>query len=357
MPSVNAQTKMKALVVSRLLLGDINDWETFEQERDTAGKIANRHTARSVSYQIGRGYRELSIETQKFISNNFACCDYDQLARLCDAVKSGIGLYLRLDEFEKSFFPLAEPVKRRFPFHAHLSISTYGLQFEFPEHHFINDLEVAFDGLKETRQRIDHLGVTDANMKSKRNDIAPLINREKFISRSMVSASFSLVEAFLSGLFYTALHVNALGKLPCDEELLRYATNKESAPLKDRVDRIVKFASSGKADGRSDPFKSFIEVGKRYRDAIHHTTPFERKDLEAGQRLLALYEIRWDVALLCGLLSLDAVLTISRWINDDKDESVITLSCNTRLGQPDGISPSRMAEMLEVDKAGPNVRC
>jgi hypothetical protein len=29
----------------------------------------------------------------------------------------------------------------------------------------------------------------------------------------------------------------------------------------------------------------------------------------------------------------------------------------TRLGQPDGISPSRMAEMLEVDKAGPNVRC
>jgi 2-polyprenyl-6-hydroxyphenyl methylase/3-demethylubiquinone-9 3-methyltransferase len=29
----------------------------------------------------------------------------------------------------------------------------------------------------------------------------------------------------------------------------------------------------------------------------------------------------------------------------------------TRLGQPDGISPSRMAQMLEVDKAGPKVRC
>jgi hypothetical protein len=29
----------------------------------------------------------------------------------------------------------------------------------------------------------------------------------------------------------------------------------------------------------------------------------------------------------------------------------------TRLGQPDGISPSRMAEMLEVDKATPKVRC
>jgi hypothetical protein len=30
---------------------------------------------------------------------------------------------------------------------------------------------------------------------------------------------------------------------------------------------------------------------------------------------------------------------------------------HTRLGQPDGISPSRMAEMLEVDKAGQKVRC
>src|ERR1700730_11764543 len=30
---------------------------------------------------------------------------------------------------------------------------------------------------------------------------------------------------------------------------------------------------------------------------------------------------------------------------------------NAHLGQPDGMSPSRMAEMLEVDKAGQKVRC
>jgi hypothetical protein len=33
------------------------------------------------------------------------------------------------------------------------------------------------------------------------------------------------------------------------------------------------------------------------------------------------------------------------------------IACLTRLGQPDGISLSRMAEMLEVDKAGRKVRC
>src|SRR5215472_12179357 len=36
-----------------------------------------------------------------------------------------------------------------------------------------------------------------------------------------------------------------------------------------------------------------------------------------------------------------------------KTPNVSRLIADTRLGQPDGISPSRMAEMLEVDKAGP----
>ncbi len=196
---------MEALVASRLLLGDIDDWKAFEQERETGGKILNRRAARSVLSQIGRSYSELSTETQKFITNNFARCDYNELARLCDAVKPGTGVYLRLDEFEETFFALAEPVKRRFPFYAHVSISTYGLQFEFPEDHFISDMEAAFEDLKETRQRIGNRKVTDANMKGKRSDISPLIKREKFVIRSMVSASFSLVEAFLSGLFFTAL--------------------------------------------------------------------------------------------------------------------------------------------------------
>src|SRR6266567_1938680 len=175
MTNPTAQARMKALVVSRLLLGDIDDWKSFERERNVAGQIANRHAARSVSSQIGRSYRTLSVETKKFITSNFDGCDYDGLARLCDAIKSGIGLYLRLDEFEKSFFPLAKTVKRRVPFYTHVSISTYGLQFEYPEHHFLGDIAAAFEDLEETRQRIDTLGVTDANMKRLRDEIGRLV--------------------------------------------------------------------------------------------------------------------------------------------------------------------------------------
>ena len=39
------------------------------------------------------------------------------------------------------------------------------------------------------------------------------------------------------------------------------------------------------------------------------------------------------------------------------EEGKLLRLAETRLGQPDGISPSRMAEMLEVDKAGAKVRC
>jgi len=311
MITANAQTKIKALVASRLLMGDINDWSVFERERETANKIENRHAARSVSSQIGRSYRELSTQTQKFISENFLRCDFDDLARLCDAIEPGIGLYLRLDEFEKAFFPLADSVKRRFPFYAHVSISFWGLQFEYPENHYLQDLDAGLDDLTETRRRLAVLRVTDANMKSKRDEIAPLISREKFISRSLISASFSLVETFLSGLFFTALNTKMLGRLYCDERFLAYAEkNERNAGLKDRINRVVKFASGGAGDGSSEPFKSFIEI-KRYRDAIHHTTPFERKNLEAGQQLLSLYEIKSDVAVLCALLSLSCVLTLS----------------------------------------------
>ncbi|HVA15343.1 MAG TPA: hypothetical protein VNF99_18985 [Stellaceae bacterium] len=331
MTDPSAQTRMKALVVSRLLLGDIKDWKTFQRERETAGKITNRHAARSVSSQIGRTYRDLSAETRKFIANNFLACDDENLARLCDSIEVGIGLYLRLDEFETAFFSLADQVKRRVPFYAHVSISTYGLQFEYPEHHFICDLEAGFEGLKETRQRIRELPASETALKAKRDDVASLVGREKFISRSMVSASFSLVEAFLSGLFFTAINRSTLGALRCDEALLRYAQNKESAPLKDRIDRIVKFASGGRSDSRSEPFKSFMDVGKRYRDAIHHTTPFERKDIEAGQRLLALYEIKPDVALLCTILAFDSVLKISNWLYGDEDSSAIAANCKELL--------------------------
>jgi hypothetical protein len=58
------------------------------------------------------------------------------------------------------------------------------------------------------------------------------------------------------------------------------------------------------------------------------------------------------------LVALPAATPSLRLLADQTAELLRGVSpALTRLGQPDGISPSRMAEMLEVDKAGPNVRC
>jgi hypothetical protein len=323
-----AQTKMKALVAARLMMGDITSWAIFESERSTAGRIFNRRAARSVSSQIGRGYRELSGEIKAFIDSNFLRCGYEELARLLDEIDVGGGLSIRLDEFEKKFFPLAESVKRRVPAYAHVSISTFGLQFEYPEHHFLKDIETSLPELLETRSRLATFAGPEFNSRRDRDIVAPLVAKEKFLSRSIISAAFSLAEAFLSGLFFSAVHLGSVGRLHCDEEFSRFAANKESAPLRDRLDRVVRFSSEGAESGNDDPFKAFIEIGKSYRDAIHHTTPFQRKDVELGGRLAALYEISGDHALQCVALSTATLLKITLWTDPHSDESDIAVRCS-----------------------------
>jgi hypothetical protein len=310
-PSVSAQVKMKALVVSRLLQGDIADWSAFVAEREAANKIFNRAIARNVSSQIGWKYSHLSTETRNFIETNFVGCEYHNLARLCDEISPGEGISIRLDEFEKEFFCLKKSVKERFPYYAQVRISTYGLQFEFPEHHFLRDIETAVPELLETQSRMRPFKRLNHNAKRDRELIGGLVAREKFLSRSMISAAFSLVEAFLSGLFFTAVHTKWFGSLICDDEFLKYAATKESDALSRRLDRAIRFVSKGAECGTDEPFRSLMNIGKRYRDAIHHTTPFERKDVKAGGRLSALYEINTDIAFRCVLLSCEAVLKIS----------------------------------------------
>lgn len=332
---VSAQIKMKALVVSRLLMGDITNWAAFEDQRRRANQITNRQAARRASSQMGRGYSELSAKIQDFIDENFIGCKHSDLARLCDEVKPGMGLSLRLSEFEKRFFSLAEAVKAPFPFYAHVHVSTYGLRFEFPEHHFLRDIESSLPELLETRLHLARFARPEFDPKRERDLVARFVAKERFLSRSIISATFSLAEAFLSGLFFTAIHTKSVGRLACNEEFLKFATTKESAPLKCRLDRIVRFASNGVEKGNDEPFETFIEVGKRYRDAIHHTTPFQRKDIEPGRRLTALYEINGEIALRCIALACDTVLRISQWINPGSGRTDIAVRCGELIEKTD----------------------
>jgi len=62
-------------------------------------------------------------------------------------------------------------------------------------------------------------------------------------------------------------------------------------------------------------------------------------------------------AWLTGIFTLALVIATLQLGKIASKQTEILSHTDTRLGQPDGISPSRMAEMLEVDKAGSKVRC
>lgn len=330
---MSATVKMKALVASRLLMGDLNDWAAFQRERDVANRIVNRRLARSVSVQIGRGYQELSGEIKKFIGNNFQKCSFADLAKLCDEIVVGEGLYLRIEDFESRFFPVAESVKQRVPGHAHIAISTFGMQFEYPEHHFLNDLDTGLLELRDIASRLSELNVSDSNQKAIRDKVRPLVSRDKFVSRSIVSAAYSLVEAFISGCLYTADSAGHVGRLVCDDSFRAYARAKNSEPFKNRVERLVAFASSGTSSAQEEPFKEFIDSAKRIRDAIHHTTPFERKahGIAPGQRLTDLYRVNSETAIRVVLLALGTVSAVVNWTQREGVRTELSDRCEALL--------------------------
>jgi hypothetical protein len=103
------------------------------------------------------------------------------------------------------------------------------LKFEFPEHHFLRDLETSLPELMDTLERLTPFMRPASDTRHNSDLVAGLVAREKLLSRSIVSATFSLVEAFLSGLFFTAVHTKTLGSLACDKDFLDYAAKKESA--------------------------------------------------------------------------------------------------------------------------------
>lgn len=326
--NVNASTnKMKAMVIARLLMGDIPIWDNFENQRRIAAEVSNRGMARKAVARTRRSPKTLLNETRRFIAENFVNCDESQLARLCDAIEPGIGLSMRLGEFEEQFFHLADSVKRRFPYYAHVRISTYGLQFEFPEHHFLRDMETALPMLIDTWSSMQSFTEVLHDASQDHEKKSQLVAYERLLSRSIVSAAFSLVEAFLSGIFYTATHTRSVGSLICDEDFLHYAKKKESAPLSNRLDRVVNFVSKGMQNGGDEPFRSFIERGKFYRDAIHHSTPFERKDTEAGGRLIALYAVDGEIASMCVYHSCTIVTRICDWASGGYDSTDVAHRC------------------------------
>jgi hypothetical protein len=344
-----ATRTMKALVCSRLMMGDFKDWEHFVSEREFARQIRNRRQARSVTSQIGRDYKKIKEHVRHFISQHFENATEKNLADLCETIPVPYGLHETLLDFENKHFSLSSKVKSKYPIYAHISISYRGLQFEFPEHHFLNDIEVLFLYLQENEKLLSHPQYSSQKRIENNQNIKLIVSKEKFLSRALISTAFSLVETTLSGIFFTAAAGGTLGQLTVDKDFRAFAIKKESAPLKQRLSTTVQWATQNYCTGDEEPFKSFMSSAKKFRDSIHHPTPFGRQNnLEEWERLELLYEIDAFVALNIIRSAFAVILTIFCEAFPDSQESDV----RDRLAQLD-IEADRILNGVSLRIYGP----
>jgi len=81
-------------------------------------------------------------EVAKFCRNNFENVEPEDLARLYEPIfEHKCEWYIPLTDFIRDFGKFKDKVLKGAPPHATVRISPWGLQFDYPEHHLMRDLE------------------------------------------------------------------------------------------------------------------------------------------------------------------------------------------------------------------------
>ena len=93
-----AQTKMKALVMSRLLMGGHQQLGRFrEGAKDGRPNYKSPYCPERFFHKSAAAIASCRRRSKNFIARNFVGCKYAEIfARLCDAVEIGVGISLQL---------------------------------------------------------------------------------------------------------------------------------------------------------------------------------------------------------------------------------------------------------------------
>jgi hypothetical protein len=135
----------RAAAVGRLMAGQLKSigWQDFLTDTEPeALSILPRRNLRGGVVDVRDRLRG-SIE--QFCRDNFESMTLERLVDLYAMVKETIpaGLRMPLSQFEARFGRVRPKALLDAPAYATVSITLWGLQFEYPEHHFMEDIEVA----------------------------------------------------------------------------------------------------------------------------------------------------------------------------------------------------------------------
>lgn len=282
----------QAAAAGRLMLGEFHEWESFSK----AGSLPTgpRRLRRA---QGSHDRATLGPEIESFCQKNFKGMSIQALSCLFQRIKEGPGIRMPLTDFESEFAPFRPQTTEGTPRHATVSITLWGLQFEFPEDHFGKDIRHAYTIADETSTEIRRLkSLTQQAARKREDEISKLIQNNNFAKRVIVVQSICLIECYLNGLAWDYLQKHS--------NLTSLSTNRRKL-LEDRTanfrDKLLKYQeiifNESIIEENSEIVIFILGVMKPFRDAMMHPSPFSHpSDFGGITKLDRIYNLSDDDA-------------------------------------------------------------
>jgi len=290
--------------VIRLCSGKVDDWDTFLRDTEEAELLRlGRDRLRRLAESEKRRARRLVVGFSRFF---FDGATEGVFEALFDEIRSGIPLGLRMpvSEFERRFAPLRREVSKgrdqERPFHATISITLLGLNYEYPEWHFANDIEIAITEARELNRTLAPFsGEFDPALKRKWIEARAVAQRQVAVLRWCVIACSSLIEAYFGGLAWRLQQSEGerLSRLSSKD---RKTVEDTGATFRDRLIRIPRIlADRALWDERDPDLQALLDL-KQTRDALMHPSPFSVPEKYGGRdKLSIIYSLAHDNAETC----------------------------------------------------------
>jgi len=298
----------KAVAVVRLMGGLLKDWHEFFEPSTADLQSLPRRNLKSGHADVKK---RLSKELDKFCNKNFLNMTEDSLAKLYDDVSGHRGLEMPLLKFEEKYAAILPRRRADIPRHSTVVISLWGLQYQYPEDELAKDLREAIIVATSSSAKLEKLKkISHAEALKKKDEVARLVSKENFSSRSAILCCFNLIEAYLNGLAWKFSQDDSnLSALSQKKRNLILDTGKTTLRAK-----IIKYPEiiSGTAlwTENDEPVKSFLEIFKPFRDSLVHPSPFDAPEKFGGyDKLRKIYDVKKGTAV-------EIVRTATRMILD-----------------------------------------
>ena len=321
------------------MLGEFNDWQEFlEPAVGDLGRYS-RHEIRAAEANTRRF---LSKEIKKFCSENFFDMTEQKLSDLYEEIKALRGLEMPLAEFQSKYSRIRPEALQGQPLHSTLSISLWGLKFEFPEMHLTKDI---VEGLKTAKVAHEELKQYENKFHAQvvifQSEIQGLVRRRLYGSRTSLLCCFNLLEAYFNGIAWE------FSQRP--ERILSLSERKKKM-IKDLtgtslIDKMIKYPEiilGHSIFGRNkEPLASFISTIKPFRDSLVHPSPFSAPEKFGGyDKLRNLYSIDLDAATGAARTTCTLISDVHKELTKGREESPPWLAELLEELHPDGNTSS-----------------